>query len=135
MNRSVKITLTTTAGAIVILLIGGFIYLHFFFKIEKAGPIKGVQPDAWAKLQVGMTKQEVGALLGEAPSQLHAEDTETNYITGTVTFTVTDFWEYTWQHGYDMKPSDKAHIVYFDSSGRVSGFREPIASAPANGSR
>jgi len=132
MKRPIKILLVTAMSLVVLLFVGGFIYFHFFFKLHlfEPGPIMGVQPEAWAKLQVGMTKQDVIALLGESPRKFGPTTTETD---GKKEITMPEFWAYTWSEGLDIfGPSDKAHAVYFDSDGKVSSFRAPKTANSSN---
>jgi len=140
MKRPVKIVLVTaiTAMSVVVLLfvllfVGRFIYFRFFFHLPffEPGPIKGVQPEAWAKLQVGMTKQEVIALLGESDCR---RGPGTREIDGKKEIMTPEFWQYTWTDGLNIfgGPSDKAHAVYFDSDGKVSGFRAPKTANSSN---
>jgi len=135
MKRPIKIVLVTAMSVVVLLFVGGFIY----FQIVKHNvsswlfeprPIMGVQPEAWAKLQVGMTKQDVIALLGESPHRVGPGTTETD---GKKEITTPEFWAYTWTEGLDLfGPSDKAHAVYFDSDGKVSSFRAPKTANSSN---
>ena len=135
MKRPIKIVLVTaitTMSVVVLLFVGGFIYFHYFFKLDlfKPGPIMSVQPEAWAKLQVGMTKQDVIALLGESQRRVSTGTTE---IDGKKEITRPEFWAYTWTEGLDLfGPSDKAHAVYFDSDGKVSSFRAPKTANSSN---
>lgn len=132
MKRPIKMVIVTAMSLVVLLFVGGFIYFHYFFKFDifKPGPIKGVQPEAWAKLQVGMTKQDVIALLGESPHKVGPGTTETD---GKKEIVMSEFWAYTWSEGLDIfGPSDKAHAVYFDSDGKVSSFRAPKTANSSN---
>jgi outer membrane protein assembly factor BamE (lipoprotein component of BamABCDE complex) len=132
MKRPIKIVLVTAMSVVVLLFVGGFIYFHFFFELDifNPGPIMGVQPEAWAKLQVGMTKQDVIALLGESQRQVGPTTTETD---GKKEIMMPEFWAYTWTEGLDLfVPSDKAHAVYFDSDGKVSSFRAPKTANSSN---
>ncbi len=132
MKRPIKIMLVTAMSLVVLLFVGGFIYFHFFFKLHlfEPGPIMGVQPEAWAKLQVGMTKQDVIALLGESQRKIGPTTTETD---GKKEIVMPEFWAYTWSEGLDIfGPSDKAHAVYFDSDGKVSSFRAPKTANTSN---
>ena len=140
MKRPIKIVLVTAITAmsvVVLLVVGGLIYFHYFFTVDlpflEARPIKGVQPEAWAKLQVGMTKQEVIALLGESHCR---RGPGTSEIDGKKQIITPEFWQYTWTDGgfhlFGRVPSDKAHAVYFDSDGKVSGFRAPKTANTSN---
>ena len=132
MKRPIRIVLVTAMSVVVLLFVGGFIYFHYFFKLDlfKPGPIMGVQPETWAKLQVGMTKQDVIALLGESQRRVSTGTTE---IDGKKEITRPEFWAYTWTEGLDLfGPSDKAHAIYFDSDGKVSTFRAPKTANSSN---
>ena len=131
MKRPIKIVLVTAMSVVVLLFVGGFIYFHILERnLFKPGPIMGVQPEAWAKLQVGMTKQDVIALLGESPCQVGLGTRETD---GKKEIMTPEFWAYTWTEGMDIfGPSDKAHAVYFDSDGKVSSFRAPKTANSSN---
>jgi len=137
MKRPIKIVLVTAIAArslVVLLFVVSFIYIlvikHNMSSWFEPRPIMGVQPEAWAKLQVGMTKQDVIALLGESPCKGGPSTTE---IDGKKEITRPEFWAYTWSEGLDLfGPSDKAHAVYFDSDGKVSSFRAPKTANSSN---
>ena len=134
MKRPIKIVLVIAIAAIsvvVLLFVGQFIYFRYFFHIDLPDdffgprPIPGVQPEAWAKLQVGMTKQEVIALLGEPPSRTGPGTTEAD---GKKEPTSIEFWQYTWWDGLFSGPSDKAHVLYFHPDGTLFLFRGPVTA-------
>ncbi len=90
---------------------------------ERALP--SVSTEAWAQVRVGMTKEQVKGLLGEAGSR------------GQVSVTIDgkehkgpEYWEYGWTDGVTMfgGPSDKAYVVCFDQTDKVESFRAPLES-------
>ena len=94
------------------------------FVRDHPGP--AIDPAAWNKMKVGMTRDEVKTLLGEpigtcaAGAQYKDSDTGEAHI-------MPEWWEYQWGSGVAMsRPSEKGYVVFFGESGRVSSFRDPI---------
>ncbi|MBI4219741.1 MAG: hypothetical protein HY682_06315 [Chloroflexi bacterium] len=105
----------------------GVLFLVSLRPLFGPGPIRSVSPGAWARLRVGMTKDEVVFLLGDAEVKSGPGKTEVAGRPALMTPELwPEFWEYNWTDGFPIfSPSDKAFVVYFDSQGRVSSFREP----------
>jgi hypothetical protein len=119
----------------VVLLAGAATYLY---RVDKEGkqaakaiaeammqphPVAPVKPGTWSHLRVGMTKQEVSELLGEAPSRSQGQ---LDLASPPGSVEALDFWEY--GHASAMLapfPDDRAHVVYFGRDGRVLKFRAP----------
>jgi hypothetical protein len=99
----------TAIIVIVLVLLRGLPFLDPF----QPGPGRGVAADKWSKLRIGMTKDEVTVLLDVAESETSSP------FTG-------DFWQYGWSDGVAFRPADRAHVVFFDSRGRVSRLRTPL---------
>lgn len=130
MKRRTKLLVFVPLGVFAALLLGGYVYLRLFFNPFSPGPVKGVDPAAWTKLAPGMTKEQVVALLGDAPCKsgtitITSED-------GTEQFSPPEYWHYTWSNGIDfLGPPGQAHVVWFDGKGRVVSFRAPVPPEPA----
>ena len=86
-----------------------------------------VDMQAWTGLTIGMTKEEVIALLGDPPAKNKEErNAEQNYTDEELDRL--EFW--TWNYTYGLfvpVPHPKAYVVYFDQAGRISGFRAPTS--------
>jgi len=79
---------------------------------------KGVAAEAWSRIRVGMTKEQVQALLGEPPNK---KTTSLEHVNDSQ-----DWWEY----GYVSSvlapvPDNRSYVVYFSRSGSVVSFRAP----------
>ncbi len=86
-------------------------------------PTKRVNLAGWRKLKVGMTKQQVISLLGDAASKTPP---------GSMTMdkeviSLPELWEYNWQSGLNLfgNPHPKSYAVRFDKDGRLSSWYEP----------
>jgi len=120
-------------GVLVVLVVGPLCLLGIQYAHDTRGAITDalfeehalppVSTEAWAKLRVGMTKEEVQRILGE-PGQR-----------GQISLTVNgkehkgpEYWEYGWHEAWTLMggPSDKAHVVHFDQTGQVESFRAPL---------
>lgn len=99
----------------------------------------------WNQVQVGMTKDQVGKLLGDSsvkvgPTEFKAQSGSDSLgeLLGAWVF---DLQYERWDYGeggldYILAPSPKAYVVYFDREGQVVKFRGPVLSTqPANGKR
>ena len=100
----------------------------------------------WSKLEVGLTKEAVVALLGEPSScadsiQVDPQQDQSviETLAGTVIVrTLFDGWFERWHYGqfemFDnfLQPSDKAYVVYFNGQGTVVKFRQPLAIREQN---
>jgi len=103
---------------------GDVIAKAFVEGIRHPHPAAAVNPDAWKQLHTGMTKQQVLALLGEAPRQMQGESSK---VGAPKIIEPWEFWEYGYVSAFGAPiPHDRAYAVYFDQDGRVSSFREPI---------
>jgi outer membrane protein assembly factor BamE (lipoprotein component of BamABCDE complex) len=89
----------------------------------KPRPIVSVKPEEWAQLRVGMSKEAVTHLLGDTPAKYGPSTAEVCYQK----INIPEFWQYNWTDAVNFgRPSDKAYVVYFDSSNQVSHFRAPL---------
>ncbi len=136
MKKRVKIALLLILVLLVTIPVAGYIYLEYFFELKlelslfEPGPIKSVDPLAWQKLKIGMTKQEVIELLGKSDRKSGAATLEVNGKHPTVN---REFWLYNWSDGFDFFPNSKAYVIIFDENAKVKMFREPlVTTAPAN---
>ena len=117
--------------SISVLMVTGVICISCYTgtNLFKPGPIKSVTPEAWARLRIGMSKEEVIRLFGNSPSKSGPAAWEICYQKTNFP----EFWEYNWSDGLDfISPSDKAYVVYFDSSNQVSRFRAPLTGVAAS---
>ena len=115
------------AGAGLVLLIGSGGYVY---RVKRDGeqaadviaqamlkgyPAPSVDAERWRQVHVGMSKNQVAALLGEPPhkgSELGADSQE--------------YWEYGHvSSAFAPVPDNRGHVVYFDKQGRVSSSRDP----------
>ena len=110
-------------------VMGGFL-TDYFFKLNlsglfESGPAPEVDPAAWARMGVGLTKEEVIELRG---SSGHVTRKQTGDFSGKK-FEIEEYWEYH-RHGSGFilfgGPDDRAYVVYFDDEGKVSSFRSPL---------
>jgi hypothetical protein len=81
----------------------------------KGYPAKPVDPEGWKRVHVGMTKDEVLGLLGEAPHKGTEPGEDSR-----------EYWEYGHVSSvFAPVPDNLGHVVYFDKQGLVSSTREP----------
>jgi hypothetical protein len=115
--------------AVAVLGIGGYI----FFSLQRIQIGKGigkeiaeglmkphtlaaVDTQRWSQLKVGMTKEEVRKLLGEAPATSVSSNASSRV----------EFWEWGFSYGLGVHaPHEKAFVIYFDPEGKVSSFHAP----------
>jgi hypothetical protein len=129
-----KIVITGILLAAMALGIGGYVYYRIVARrvgeqiaeeLMKPRALPGVDTQLWAQIKVGMTKEQVQTLLGDAPSKSKCE-----YPSGgkhpEEELSKTEFWEWGFTYGLLAPvPHEKAFVVYFDHDGRVSSFRAP----------
>ncbi|MGO8925818.1 MAG: outer membrane protein assembly factor BamE [Limisphaerales bacterium] len=124
-----RILIIGVSLAVAVLGIGG--YLWFSFQrdqlgktiaksiaegLMKPGPLAAVDTQRWSQLKVGMTKEEVRKLLGEAPATSVSSNASSRV----------EFWEWGYSYGFGThKAHEKAFVIYFDPEGKVSSFRAP----------
>ncbi len=90
------------------------------------GPTTKVNLAGWHNLEVGMTKEQVISLLGNAPSksvpEIMKESGKTIYFP--------EFWEYNYTSGLTLipQPHPKSYHVYFDKQGRLANWGGPEAT-------
>jgi hypothetical protein len=116
--------------AVAVLGIGGYFYFFNFQHMQigkgigkeiaeglmKPGPLAAVDTQRWSQLKVGMTKEEVKILLGEAPATSVSSNASSRV----------EFWEWGYSYGLGThKAHEKAFVIYFDPEGKVSSFRSP----------
>jgi hypothetical protein len=123
------------------LAIGSFVY-HVYFHFQpwdlrdayekavvdalvKPHALPGVDPQRWAQLKVGMTKEEVTKLLGDTSSQwkraFSGQRAQPREELGQ-----SEYWEWGFTYGFSQPgPHERAFVVYFDRDGKVSSFRAP----------
>ena len=118
------------AGLLVLVGIGVYVYrvnreLNQVAGVLAQGMLKGypakpVDPEGWRRVHVGMAKDDVLVLLGEAPhkgAELGGHSQE--------------YWEYGHVSSvFAPVPDNLGHVVYFDKQGLVSSTREPAREAP-----
>jgi hypothetical protein len=86
-------------------------------------PVRNVDTQAWASLQVGMTQQRVIEILGDAPSKHKSEPSQ---MGTTQDSDQLEFWEYNYSYGlFAPVPHPKAYVIYFDQDQKVTSFRGP----------
>lgn len=132
MRNGAKGLLLWSGASIFTLIALGVICISCFTGADlfKPRPIVSVEPEAWAKLNVGMSKEAVIQLLGNTPAKFGPLTTEVCYEKTIIP----EFWQYNWTDGFTFgRPSDKAYVVYFDSSNRVSRFRAPLTPSASTG--
>jgi outer membrane protein assembly factor BamE (lipoprotein component of BamABCDE complex) len=122
---SKKTVLILVLLCLIVLGGGTVVYVRYFFLQDmfREGPTKKVNLAGWQKLEVGMTKQQVISLLGDAASK---RGPETTTMSDRVTYDP-EYWEYNWTSGIPIlaHPHPKSYSVYFDKEGRLAGWREP----------
>ena len=123
------------AAALVAILagsVGGYYYLCWDFRGEiahsiatqvvRGGATTCVDTQAWTHLSIGMSREAVIALLGGAPSKRQSSSKSA----GEDEAVKIEYWEYNYASGFGASaPHPKAYVVYFDRTGKVSGFRPP----------
>jgi len=113
-------------------IIGGICYLGWNFRqgiahriaANVVGPhaTRCVETQAWTHLRIGMSREAVIALLGDAPSKRQSSSKSA----GEDEAVKIEYWEYNYASGVGASaPHPKAYVVYFDRTGKVSGFRPP----------
>jgi hypothetical protein len=126
MKRKWKRILIVFGTLVLIVLVGGFIYLKYFFTLHlfEDGPTKNANLSGWTKLEEGMTKDQVISLLGDS----WAKSGPGSFTLGGTTNTTPERWEYNWKIGLGLfgQVHPKAYVVYFDQDGKLSSWREPI---------
>ncbi len=121
MTRRTKMILLSVLSFVLLSGLAAFVYLEFFWKLDlfpPEHPIKAVKTEGWPKINVGMTKQQVAALLGEAEEQ-----GSLGISRGGKKEEPSEWWAYNWSGS--LGPSSRAYVVYFDSQGRVYSFSSP----------
>jgi hypothetical protein len=112
--------------------IGGICYLSRNFSqgiahritanVVSAHATKSVDTQAWTHLGIGMSREAVIALLGDAP---YKRQSSSKSAGGGEAVRI-EYWEYNYASGLGAStPHPKAYVVYFDRTGKVSGFRPP----------
>ena len=113
--------------------IGGICYLRWNFSQEIAHRIaanlvsahatKSVDTQVWTHLSIWMSREAVIALLGDAPYKRQ----NSSKSAGDDKAVVIEYWEYNYSSALGASaPHPKAYVVYFDRTGKVSGFRPPM---------
>ncbi len=121
------VLVTILAGSI-----GGIYYLRWNFSQEIAHRIAAnivsahatrcVDTQAWTHLSIGMSREAVIALLGDAPSKRQSSSKSA----GDDEAVMIEYWEYNYSSALGASaPHSKAYVVYFDRTSKVSGFRPP----------
>jgi hypothetical protein len=124
-----RILIIGVSLAVAVLGIGGYLYLSFQRdQIGKAigkavaeqlmnpHALAAVDTQRWSQLKVGMTKEEVRKLLGEAPATSVSSNAGSRV----------EFWEWGYSYGLLTHAAhEKAFVIYFDPEGKVSSFRAP----------
>ena len=114
----------TGIGVLAVLLVLGGLVVKSRRSLNGAGPIRAALEGGWARLRIGMTREEVIALLGRSESE--CGPVMIDMEPGPAVMVSQEFWEYGWTDGLPAhSPSDRAYIVEFDLRGRLSAFREP----------
>lgn len=103
-----------------------YVASHMF----REGPTTKVNLAGWHKLEVGMTKQQVTSLLGNAASK---SGPGTTTMSGKTTYNH-EFWEYNWTSGITIfpHPHPKSYHVYFDRHGKLASWGEPETTGKHN---
>ena len=126
MKKKIKWILGCILGAILIFCLVVFIYFRFFFTLDlfEEGPTKKVNLSGWEKLERGMTKAQVAALLGDSVSTFGPGQ---GTIGGTK-ISVAETWQYNWKVGISIwgEVHPKSYIVQFGPDGRLASWREPL---------
>jgi hypothetical protein len=114
--------------------VGGTL-IDTFFHLDLTGLWQGgrapeVDLDGWSKMKTGLTEQQVIELLG---GMGHASGGGTIQLNNGPPIEIPKTWEYNWHGGGSFMDSveDRAYVVWFDSQGSVTSFREPKESAPS----
>ncbi len=100
--------------------IGNLIAHEIMKQMTRPHALPSVNTQAWKRLRVGMTKEEVEKLLGEAPSKNRSEPSDRGQKVRSV-----DYWEYGYTYGFVPIAHPKAFVVYFNPNGKVASFRGP----------
>jgi hypothetical protein len=115
---------TTGIGVLAVVLVLGGLLVKSRRPLNGPGPIHSAPEEGWARLRIGMTRDEVIALLGRSESECGPVMTDMEPNPAVVVSP--EFWEYSWTDGLPAQsPSDKAYVVEFDLQGRLSAFRKP----------
>ncbi len=124
MKRKRKLVL----GIISLVLIFGLSFAIYEWKVTQnfakgifgPGKITAVNLDAWEKMRVGMTQEEVIKLLGDSPAKSKFT------VSGDSFSSTQHFWQYNYKSGILQGPHPRAYVVFFDSKGKVTSFRAPL---------
>lgn len=121
------------AGLVAIVAgVGGYCYLRCDIRgrvlhsietqLRQGGATKRVDERAWTQLSIGMSREAVIALLGDAPYKRQSSSRSA----GEEEAVQIEYWEYNYASGLGATaPHPKAYVVYFDRTGKVSGSRPP----------
>jgi hypothetical protein len=128
LNITKKKILILTLLCLVVFGGGAAVYYRYFFLRDmfREGPTKKVNLAGWQKLEVGMTKQQVISLLGNAASK---NGPGTMTMNGETTYDP-EFWEYNWTAGLTLfpHPHPKSYHVSFGKEGKLASWGEPEAA-------
>ena len=94
-------------------------YQNLAHTILEPGKIQTVNVDGWKMMKVGLTKGEVIKLLGDSASKRQIDVNDDGFSS------TQQFWEYNYKSGVFQGPDSRAYVVYFNSEGVVTSFREP----------
>ena len=87
------------------------------------GPTNSINPFSWKKVKIGMSKDQVRDLLGDAPSQ---HEISIGDIDKPQTKSMIEYWEYNYHSPPFGDPHPRAYVIYFNEKGLVTKLREPI---------
>jgi len=116
-----------------IIIILGFIGSYIFLSSQIGhivtgvfilpGPATKIDLNRWEQLRVGMTKDQVIELIGDASSKHKvAVGHDKNNVSKKIE--QNEFWEYNSHSSLFGGPHPRAYVIYFDSEGKVSFFRK-----------
>jgi hypothetical protein len=112
--------------------VGGYYFLWWHIRqkiahsiatqVVRGGATRCVDTQAWTQVSIGMSREAVIALLGDAPSKRQSSSKSA----GEDEAVKIEYWEYNYASGLGASaPHPKAYVVCFDRTGKVSGFRPP----------
>lgn len=95
--------------------------------LMKGGPAPKPDPKAWQRIRVGLSREEVLAILGQPATKMKQNPPADAAVPPSA---LLEWWEYGYSSPIGTDAVDpRAYALFFDESGRVKSFQEP--SEPA----
>lgn len=94
--------------------------------LRKGGPASKPDPKAWQRIHIGLSREEVMAILGQPATKTKSNSPDG---TGTRSNSSHEWWEYGYSSPIGTGAVDpRAYALFFDGTGHVTSFQEPSES-------